>query len=67
MFNAVQCTFQFISGAVSGVFCWSFCDFGPSFEVTDINGEEPREVFISDITKVLQMIELLLIIFISFI
>jgi ubiquitin-activating enzyme E1-like protein 2 len=44
-------TIKFISADVRGVFCWSFCDFGPEFEVVDPDGEEPRQVFIGDITK----------------
>ena len=36
-----------------GVFSYAFCDFGDHFEVVDINGEEPVEVFIADITKVI--------------
>lgn len=39
-----------------GVFCWCFSDFGEDFEVVDSNGEEPREVFISDVRKVRQMV-----------
>ena len=35
-----------------GVFCSAFCDFGDSFEVTDINGEEPKDIFIESISKV---------------
>ncbi|XP_076101717.1 ubiquitin-like modifier-activating enzyme 6 isoform X1 [Mytilus galloprovincialis] len=41
----------FISCDVYGVFCSAFCDFGDSFEVTDINGEEPRDIFIESISK----------------
>ncbi len=44
--------FQFITSDVYGLFCWSFCDFGDSFEVIDPNGEEPKETFIAKITKV---------------
>ncbi len=43
---------QFITSDVYGLFCWSFCDFGDSFEVMDPNGEEPKETFIAKITKV---------------
>lgn len=46
---------QFISCDVYGVFCSAFCDFGDSFEVTDINGEEPRDIFIESISKVWYM------------
>ena len=66
--QCLQCSFQFVSGSVIGVFCWSFCDFGPSFEVTDANGEEPREVFISNITKViLKAIDLYFVIVMKFV
>lgn len=30
----------------------TFTDFGENFEVFDPNGEEPKDVFVSDITKV---------------
>ena len=43
---------QFISAGVHGVFSWTFCDFGPHFEVVDSTGEEPKECFIWKITKV---------------
>ncbi|CAE1293129.1 UBE1L2 [Acanthosepion pharaonis] len=42
---------KFISGDVFGVFCGTFCDFGKEFDIVDANGEEPKEVFISNITK----------------
>ncbi|XP_053405676.1 ubiquitin-like modifier-activating enzyme 6 isoform X2 [Mercenaria mercenaria] len=42
---------QFISADVYGLFCGAFCDFGDSFEVADPNGEEPKEVFIANVTK----------------
>ncbi|XP_064619138.1 ubiquitin-like modifier-activating enzyme 6 [Lineus longissimus] len=42
---------KFIAADVYGVFSSAFCDFGDNFEVLDQNGEEPKEVFISDITK----------------
>ncbi|XP_062516487.1 ubiquitin-like modifier-activating enzyme 6 isoform X2 [Corticium candelabrum] len=42
---------KFISGEVRGVFCWIFCDFGDEFSVLDATGEEPKETFISNITK----------------
>jgi ubiquitin-activating enzyme E1-like protein 2 len=29
-----------------------FCDFGDEFEVSDTTGEEPKEIFISNITQV---------------
>ena len=37
---------------VYGVFSWTFCDFGDIFEVVDPDGEEPKQVFISNVTKV---------------
>ena len=40
-----------------GVFSYVFCDFGDHFEVVDINGEEPVEVFIADITKVVLCVQ----------
>ena len=43
---------QFVNAGVRGLFCYAFCDFGDDFEVVDQDGEEPREVFISNITKV---------------
>lgn len=42
---------KFISCDVYGVFCSAFCDFGDSFEVTDPNGEEPKDIFIESISK----------------
>ncbi|KAH3830157.1 hypothetical protein DPMN_103395 [Dreissena polymorpha] len=42
---------KFISADVYGVFAGAFCDFGDHFDVFDPNGEEPKEVFIEDITK----------------
>ena len=44
--------FQFISSDVYGVFGSAFCDFGDTFEVMDPTGEERKEVFIANITKV---------------
>ena len=44
---------QFVSADVYGLFCGAFCDFGDEFEVSDANGEEPRDTFIADITKVI--------------
>ena len=34
------------------MFSWAFCDFGPEFEVVDSTGEEPKEFFIWNISKV---------------
>lgn len=42
---------KFISGDVFGVFCGTFSDFGNEFDIVDTNGEEPKEVFIANITK----------------
>ncbi|XP_067886540.1 ubiquitin-like modifier-activating enzyme 6 isoform X2 [Heterodontus francisci] len=42
---------KFISADVYGVFCRVFCDFGDQFEVSDPNGEEPKEIFIQNITQ----------------
>eukprot|EP00106_Octopus_bimaculoides_P021056 XP_014788498.1 PREDICTED: ubiquitin-like modifier-activating enzyme 6 [Octopus bimaculoides] len=42
---------KFISGDVFGVFAGCFCDFGDEFDIFDANGEEPKEVFIGNITK----------------
>lgn len=35
-----------------GVFGSVFVDLGDEFEVVDATGEEPREVFVNNITKV---------------
>lgn len=43
---------QFISADVYGVCSRLFCDFGDEFEVLDTTGEEPKEIFISNITQV---------------
>ena len=50
--TCIICVFQFISADVYGVFCQAFCDFGDKFEVFDTNGEDPKDAFISNITKV---------------
>lgn len=42
---------KFLSASSRGVFGSIFCDFGPSFRVTDVTGEQPRSVMISAITK----------------
>ncbi|XP_059826118.1 ubiquitin-like modifier-activating enzyme 6 isoform X1 [Hypanus sabinus] len=42
---------KFISGDVYGVFSRVFCDFGDHFEVSDPSGEEPKEIFIQNITQ----------------
>lgn len=43
---------QFISADVYGMCSRLFCDFGDEFEVLDTTGEEPKEIFISNITQV---------------
>lgn len=42
---------KFLSTSSRGVFGSIFCDFGPSFRVYDVTGEQPRSVMISAITK----------------
>ncbi|KAK2177102.1 hypothetical protein NP493_617g01041 [Ridgeia piscesae] len=42
---------KFVSADVYGVFCWAFSDFGPTFEVVDSTGEEPKQCFVANITK----------------
>ncbi|XP_038660375.1 ubiquitin-like modifier-activating enzyme 6 [Scyliorhinus canicula] len=49
--HAQQPPIKFISADIYGVFCRVFCDFGDQFEVADPNGEEPKEIFIQNITK----------------
>ena len=46
-----------------GVFGSAFCDFGNSFEVMDPTGEEGKEVFIANITKVRCLLSLLIYLF----
>lgn len=43
---------QFISCDVKGVYSYTFCDFGSQFHVLDVDGEEPVELFIANITTV---------------
>eukprot|EP01121_Diplochlamys_sp_Union-15-3_P008813 TRINITY_DN2360_c0_g1_i2.p1 TRINITY_DN2360_c0_g1~~TRINITY_DN2360_c0_g1_i2.p1 ORF type:complete len:228 (+),score=28.38 TRINITY_DN2360_c0_g1_i2:60-686(+) len=43
----------FISSQVRGVFGHVFVDFGDNFEVSDVDGEEPKDVMIDSITQVL--------------
>ena len=45
-----------ITGDVYGLFAWTFVDFGDEFEVVDRDGEEPKEFFVSFITKVRNLI-----------
>uniref|UniRef100_A0A0B7B891 E1 ubiquitin-activating enzyme n=2 Tax=Arion vulgaris TaxID=1028688 RepID=A0A0B7B891_9EUPU len=42
---------KFISSDVFGILGMTFTDFGDNFEVFDVNGEEPKDIFVSDITK----------------
>lgn len=42
---------KFLSASSRGVFGSIFCDFGKNFIVTDVNGEQPRTVMVSAITK----------------
>ncbi len=43
---------KFIAANVSGVFGWSFCDFGAAHEVHDTNGESVSEIKIASCTTV---------------
>ncbi|GFO14677.1 ubiquitin-like modifier-activating enzyme 6 [Plakobranchus ocellatus] len=49
--RSVNPQIKFLSSDVYGVFGSVFTDFGDSFEIYDANGEEPKDVFICDITK----------------
>ncbi|PRW20689.1 Ubiquitin-activating enzyme E1 2 isoform A [Chlorella sorokiniana] len=40
----------FIKADIRGVFAQVFCDFGPSFEVLDVDGEEPHSGIVAGIT-----------------
>jgi ubiquitin-activating enzyme E1 len=40
----------FIKADVRGVFAQVFCDFGPAFEVLDVDGEEPHTGIVAGIT-----------------
>ncbi|KAK1345893.1 hypothetical protein QTO34_008358 [Cnephaeus nilssonii] len=42
---------KFISADIHGIWSQLFCDFGDEFEVLDTTGEEPKEIFISNITQ----------------
>ncbi|XP_062987473.1 ubiquitin-like modifier-activating enzyme 6 [Elgaria multicarinata webbii] len=42
---------KFISADVHGIWARLFCDFGDEFEVLDTTGEEPKEIFISNISQ----------------
>ena len=41
---------SFIKADIRGVFASIFCDFGPEFEVSDVDGEEPHTGIIAGIT-----------------
>ncbi|MGH0174024.1 UNVERIFIED_CONTAM: hypothetical protein FKN15_069508 [Acipenser sinensis] len=43
--------YQFISTDVYGICSRVFCDFGDKFEVSDPTGEEPKEIFVQNITQ----------------
>ncbi|XP_063775996.1 ubiquitin-like modifier-activating enzyme 6 [Pseudophryne corroboree] len=42
---------KFICSDAFGICSYLFCDFGEEFEVLDATGEEPKEIFISNITQ----------------
>ncbi|XP_007423312.1 ubiquitin-like modifier-activating enzyme 6 [Python bivittatus] len=42
---------KFVSADVYGIWARLFCDFGDEFEVLDTTGEEPKEIFISNISQ----------------
>lgn len=50
----VHFALQFISTDVYGICSRVFCDFGEQFEVSDPTGEEPKEIFVQNITQVKQ-------------
>eukprot|EP00299_Pterocystis_sp_00344_P006152 c1792_g1_i1.p1 GENE.c1792_g1_i1~~c1792_g1_i1.p1 ORF type:complete len:1079 (-),score=297.63 c1792_g1_i1:122-3325(-) len=47
--RSVQPTVNFITADVAGVFGRCFCDFGPNFTVTDVDGEQPLSAIVSGI------------------
>lgn len=47
-----SCPPQFLSCDAFGVCVRVFCDFGDEFVVLDPTGEEPKEIFIQNITQV---------------
>ncbi|MBN3315778.1 UBA6 enzyme, partial [Atractosteus spatula] len=49
--HSQQPPIKFISCDVYGICARMFCDFGDAFEVSDSNGEEPKEVFVQNITQ----------------
>ena len=42
---------KFIRGEVRGVFGSLFCDFGPAFDVHDLDGEEPLTCIVASISN----------------
>ncbi|KAM4707570.1 ubiquitin-like modifier-activating enzyme 6 isoform 1-T2 [Discoglossus pictus] len=42
---------KFISTDTYGICACLFCDFGEEFEVLDTTGEDPKEIFISNVTQ----------------
>lgn len=46
---------QFIGCDSYGICMRVFCDFGDEFEVSDATGEEPKEIFIQNITQVMEL------------
>ncbi|KAM4809981.1 ubiquitin-like modifier-activating enzyme 6 [Rhinophrynus dorsalis] len=49
--HSQQPPIKFISSDVYGICACLFCDFGDVFEVMDTTGEEPKEIFVSNITQ----------------
>ncbi|XP_063314807.1 ubiquitin-like modifier-activating enzyme 6 [Pelobates fuscus] len=49
--HSQQPPIKFISSDSYGICACLFCDFGDEFEVLDTTGEEPKEIFISNITQ----------------
>ncbi|RUS91761.1 hypothetical protein EGW08_000469 [Elysia chlorotica] len=49
--RSVSPQIKFLSCDVYGIFGSAFADFGDNFEICDATGEEPQDVFVSDITK----------------
>ncbi|KAB5518536.1 hypothetical protein PHYPO_G00167190 [Pangasianodon hypophthalmus] len=49
--HSQQPPIKFISCDVLGICSRVFCDFGESFEVSDPTGEEPKELFIQNISQ----------------
>ncbi|RXM33951.1 Ubiquitin-like modifier-activating enzyme 6 [Acipenser ruthenus] len=49
--HSQQPPIKFISTDVYGICSRVFCDFGDKFEVSDPTGEEPKEIFVQNITQ----------------